>query len=198
VGRDGTLSDQTTFLKCCAMSVPASPQRPSRMESEPSNGRLEAAETTALLPNEPPEPIDSASIVPSIKLILLSSPVNSLLVFLPFALLSGYLEWSPPIIFLTNFFAMMPLAALLSFTTDNLSRRTGEALGGFLNVTFGNIMELIIGIVALRSGQIILIQTTMLGSMLSNLLFVSLSLCYFLSAANCCHRSLGSASSSGD
>ena len=48
----------------------------------------------------------------------------------------------------------------------------GQGIGGLLNVTFGNITELIVGIVALKAGQVKLIQTTMLGSILSSLLFV--------------------------
>ena len=142
------------------------------MDPERADGLPAADETTSLLPNEPPEEIETASFFTSIKIILLSSPINLFLIFLPFAILSGFLDWPPELIFVTNVFAMIPLASLLSYTTDRLSRRTGEALGSFLNVTFGNIMELIIGIVALRGGQITLIQTTMLGSILSNLLFV--------------------------
>ena len=84
-------------------------------------------------------------------------------------------------VFATNFFALMPLAGLLSFATEELSKKVGQAIGGLLNVTFGNATELIVGIVALKDGQVKLIQTTMLGSILSSLLFViSLSLCGYL------------------
>jgi glycopeptide antibiotics resistance protein len=151
------------------------------MASDHNYTSLQANETTPLFADENPAPDDlhqgqgpiaDATFLSSIKSILASNPTNVLLVFLPFALLSGFLEWSPRVIFFTNVFAMMPLASLLSFTTDCLSRWTGDAIGGFLNVTFGNVMELIIGIVALRNGEVALIQTTMLGSILSNLLFV--------------------------
>ena len=66
----------------------------------------------------------------------------------------------------------MPLASLLSVATEALSESAGPAIGGLLNVTFGNATELIVGIVSLRNGQVKLIQTTMLGSILSSLLFV--------------------------
>jgi len=107
-----------------------------------------------------------------LRTILFSGYINLLLIFLPFAILSGSLEWSPTIVFFTNFFAMMPLAALLSFATEELSKSAGQGIGGLLNVTFGNATELIVGIVALKKGQVKLIQTTMLGSILSSLLFV--------------------------
>ena len=107
-----------------------------------------------------------------IRTILFSGYINVLLIFLPFALISGALGWSPTVVFTTNFFAIMPLAALLSFATEELSKKVGQGLGGLLNVTFGNATELIVGIVALKDGQVKLIQTTMLGSILSSLLFV--------------------------
>jgi Ca2+:H+ antiporter len=116
--------------------------------------------------------VQSKNPLNDIRTILSSSFINVLLIFLPFALVSGALEWSPNIVFITNFFALMPLASLLSYATEELSKTAGQAIGGLLNVTFGNATELIVGIVALRDGQVKLIQTTMLGSILSSLLFV--------------------------
>ena len=126
-----------------------------------------------LLPNSHTQPIHSTNPLNDIRTILFNDYINILLIFLPFALLSGALEWSPTVVFITNFFALMPLAALLSFATDELSKSVGQGIGGLLNVTFGNATELIVGIVALKDGQVKLIQTTMLGSILSSLLFVS-------------------------
>lgn len=114
----------------------------------------------------------SANPLNDFRIILCSSYINVFLIFLPFALLSVPLGWSPTVVFVTNFFALMPLASLLSFATEELSKRAGQAIGGLLNVTFGNATELIVGIVALKDGQVKLIQTTMLGSILSSLLFV--------------------------
>jgi len=112
------------------------------------------------------------SLLSDLRIILFSGIINVFLLLLPFALLAEPLGWSPTIVFFTNFFAMMPLAGLLSFTTEELSKRVGQGIGSLLNVTFGNATELIVGIFALRSGQVKLIQTTMLGSILSSLLFV--------------------------
>ena len=107
-----------------------------------------------------------------LRVILFSNYVHVLLIVLPFGLASGALGWSPSVVFLTNCFAMVPLASLLSFATEDLSKGLGQGLGGLLNVTFGNATELIVGIVALKQGQVKLIQTAMLGSVLSSLLFV--------------------------
>jgi len=123
--------------------------------------------------DEIPHPaMTTADPVYAIRTILFSGYINILLLFLPFAITSGVLNWSPNIVFLTNFFAMMPLAALMSFSTEELSKRVGQGLGGLLNVTFGNATELIVGIIALKEGQVKLIQSAMLGSILSSLLFV--------------------------
>lgn len=46
------------------------------------------------------------------------------------------------------------------------------AVGGLLNATFGNATELIISIYALRSGMIRVVQQSLLGSILSNMLLV--------------------------
>lgn len=70
--------------------------------------------------------------------------VNFLLVFVPIGIVAGKLEWSPTAVFTLNFLAIIPLAAVLSFATEEISVRLGDALGGLLNATFGNAVELIV------------------------------------------------------
>ncbi|GMM39085.1 Vcx1 protein [Saccharomycopsis crataegensis] len=106
------------------------------------------------------------------SLIFKSSPVNVLLVFLPFGLLGGYLGWNAIAVFVLNFFAICALASILAFSTECISDHVGETLGALLNATFGNIVELIVSVIALRNNQIRIVQTSMLGSILSNLLLV--------------------------
>lgn len=112
------------------------------------------------------------SIVKTFKLTLGSSPVNYLLVFVPLGLLAGILNWSSNAIFWINFLAIVPLASLLAFATEELSEHTGETIGGLLNATFGNAVELIVSIIALKDNQVRIVQASMLGSILSNLLLV--------------------------
>ncbi|KXH67716.1 calcium/proton exchanger [Colletotrichum salicis] len=104
--------------------------------------------------------------------------VNFLLVMVPIGIVAGKLHWSPVAVFTINFFAIIPLAAVLSFATEQISMKLGEALGGLLNATFGNAVELIVSIVALKEGQIEVVQSSMLGSILSNLLLV-MGMCFF-------------------
>lgn len=62
----------------------------------------------------------------------------------PIGIVAGKLGWSPTAVFTLNFFAIIPLAAVLSFATEEISIKLGETLGGLLNATFGNAVELIV------------------------------------------------------
>jgi hypothetical protein len=77
---------------------------------------------------------------------LCSNYVNVLLVFVPLGIIAGSMQWSPTAVFILNFIAIMPLAALLSFATEELSAKLGQTLGGLCNATFGNAVELIVSI----------------------------------------------------
>jgi Ca2+:H+ antiporter len=113
------------------------------------------------------------------KVTLLSSYVNFLLVMVPIGIVAGHFGWSATAVFTINFLAIIPLAAVLSFATEELSVKLGETLGGLMNATFGNAVELIVSVVALKDGQIEVVQSSMLGSILSNLLLV-MGMCFFL------------------
>ncbi|KPV76345.1 uncharacterized protein RHOBADRAFT_25405 [Rhodotorula graminis WP1] len=76
-----------------------------------------------------------------------------------------------------SFIAIVPLAALLGFATEDIALRVGETIGGLLNATFGNAVELIIAILALTKGELDIVQSSMIGSILSNCLLV-LGMCF--------------------
>jgi len=44
---------------------------------------------------------------------------------------------NPLAVFVINFLAIIPLAGILSFSTEELALRVGETLGGLLNASFG-------------------------------------------------------------
>lgn len=118
-----------------------------------------------------------------IKNVLYSSPVNVLLLFVPLGIIWGFFELSYTWIFIFNFLAIIPLAAILSYATEELADNVGSTLGGLLNATFGNAVELIVSIIALKEGQVRIVQASMLGSLLSNLLLV-LGFCFVLGGYN--------------
>ena len=80
----------------------------------------------------------------AVKTTLYSDYANYLLVVVPFALISGALGWNEAVVFILNFVAMFPLAALLSYSTEQLSASVGQIVGGLLNATFGNAVEMIV------------------------------------------------------
>ncbi|KAF2830333.1 vacuolar calcium ion transporter-like protein /H(+) exchanger [Ophiobolus disseminans] len=104
--------------------------------------------------------------------VLTSSYVNVLLAFVPVGIIAGIMGWNPTAVFILNFISIIPLAALLSFATEELSAKMGQTFGGLMNATFGNAVELIVSIVALKQGEIRIVQSSMLGSILSNILLV--------------------------
>lgn len=114
----------------------------------------------------------SQMIIDPIVAIFKSSPVNYLLVFVPIGILAGVLEWNSTAVFWINFCAIVPLASILAFATEELSEHVGETIGGLLNATLGNAVEIIVSIIALRENQVRIVQASMLGSILSNLLLV--------------------------
>jgi len=114
----------------------------------------------------------SANVFNITKVTLLSNYVNILLVFVPLGIVAGIGHWDPVTVFVLNFFAIVPLAAVLSFATEEISMKLGQTMGGLLNATFGNAVELIVSIVALKNGEIRIVQSSMLGSILSNILLV--------------------------
>lgn len=113
-----------------------------------------------------------SEVTKTFMLTMKSSPVNYFLVFVPLGLIAGHLGWSSNAVFWLNFLAIVPLASLLAYATEELSEHTGETIGGLLNATFGNAVELIVSIIALKENQVRIVQASMLGSILSNLLLV--------------------------
>ncbi|KAK8052887.1 Ca2+ transporter [Apiospora saccharicola] len=113
-----------------------------------------------------------------IKATLLRSKINILLFCVPFGLVAGMTGVDPVAVFVINFFAIIPLAAVLSNATEDISAKLGEQLGGLLNATFGNAVELIVSVIALKERQYAVVKSSMIGSILSNLLLV-MGMCFF-------------------
>jgi Ca2+:H+ antiporter len=99
--------------------------------------------------------------------------MNWLLVFVPAAVLLRYLrpDWHTAI-FVLACLAIIPLAGWLGTATQHLAERSGEAIGGLLNATFGNAAELIIALVALRDNLQGVVKASLTGSIVGNLLLV--------------------------
>lgn len=96
-----------------------------------------------------------------------------LLVFVPalFAV-QHFHHGAHTVLFVLSVLAIVPLAALLSHATESVAAKTGDAVGGLLNATLGNLTELIIAFSALRAGQYMLVKASIAGAIVTNTLFM--------------------------
>jgi Ca2+:H+ antiporter len=95
-----------------------------------------------------------------------------LLVFVPVTLYLGLTHASPTWIFLSACLAVLPLAGLMGEATEHLTHHAGPGVGGLLNASFGNAAELIIGLMALRAGEVEVVKASLTGSIIGNILLV--------------------------
>jgi Ca2+:H+ antiporter len=95
-----------------------------------------------------------------------------LLIFVPVAIASHFLEWGATFTFIAAALAIIPLAGWMGHATEKIATVVGSSLGGLLNATFGNATELIIAIIALQAGLVEVVKASITGSIISNLLLV--------------------------
>jgi len=101
------------------------------------------------------------------------TPLLWLLVFVPVVLVAEHVKaGAHTLLFVLSVLAIVPLAALLSHATESVAAKTGDAVGGLLNATLGNLTELVIAISALRAGQIMLVKASIAGAIVTNTLFM--------------------------
>ena len=74
--------------------------------------------------------------------------------------------------FVLSALAVVPLAGILGEATEELSVHAGPRVGGLLNATFGNAAELIIGLLLVAKGELAVVEASIVGSILGNLLLV--------------------------
>lgn len=107
---------------------------------------------------------------------LTHSWINVLLIFVPIGIALNWVPMpgttKPTVVFALNAVAIIPLAGLLSHATESVASRMGDTWASLLNVTFGNAVELIIFIIALAKNEIRIVQASILGSILANLLLI--------------------------
>ena len=76
------------------------------------------------------------------------------------------------LLFVLSVLAIVPLTVLLSHATESVAAKTGDAVGGLLNATLGNLAELVIALAALRAGQYTLVKASIAGTIVTNTLFI--------------------------
>ncbi|KAF8896340.1 hypothetical protein BD779DRAFT_577402 [Infundibulicybe gibba] len=113
------------------------------------------------------------------RLICLGSWLNILLVLIPASwVLSITKEKSHGVVFILCILSLIPLVKLHDLVTRDLAIRIGGSKTGLLNASMSNIVEIVVAFSALRKCELRVVQSSLIGSMLSKLLLV-LGLCFF-------------------
>ena len=100
-----------------------------------------------------------------VRSVLAEAPLAWLLFAVPLAAWMHHARpESPLLVFVLACVAIVPLAALLSHATESVAAKTGDAIGGLLNATLGNLTELVIAFTALRDGQYLLVKASLAGA----------------------------------
>jgi Ca2+:H+ antiporter len=101
------------------------------------------------------------------------NPMLWLLTFVPVVFAAAKLKpEAHTLLFVLSVLAIVPLATLLSHATESVSAKTGDAAGGLLNATLGNLTELVIALTALRAGEYMLVKASIAGAIVTNTLFM--------------------------
>uniref|UniRef100_A0A2P2L0N5 Vacuolar cation/proton exchanger n=1 Tax=Rhizophora mucronata TaxID=61149 RepID=A0A2P2L0N5_RHIMU len=108
----------------------------------------------------------------SINTVIFSNKLNWLMLFGPLTIFVNLLTHHKGWVFFLSLLGIIPLAERLGYATEQLAFYTGPTVGGLLNATLGNATELIIAIHAMKGGMTRIVQLSLLGSILSNMLLV--------------------------
>src|SRR5438034_11316495 len=101
------------------------------------------------------------------------TPLLWMLVFVPVVLVAARIAPAAhTVLFVFAILAIVPLAALLSHATEAVSEKTGDAVGGLLNATLGNLTEVLIAVTALHAGEYMLVKASIAGAIVTNSLFM--------------------------
>lgn len=108
-----------------------------------------------------------------IRTIVMTSKLNVLLVFVPIGIAFNFLPGMPAVlVFACNTISLVPLSSLLAYATECIASELGDTIGALINISLGNLIELITLFVALKDGKVHIVQAALVGSILVNLLMV--------------------------
>ncbi len=103
---------------------------------------------------------------------MLRPSLSWLLALVPVSLALQLASAPPLAVFACACLGIVPLAALIGRSTEELAIHAGPRVGGLLNASFGNITELIISILLVAAGEFEVVRASLIGSILGNLLLV--------------------------
>lgn len=102
-----------------------------------------------------------------------------LLIFIPISIFFGLFTKNETLTFITSILSIIPLARIMGYVTKEISLQTNPTVSGLISATFGNAIEMIIAIFALKNGLIDVVKASLIGSIIGNiLLLVGLSVLF--------------------
>ncbi|KAJ1555924.1 hypothetical protein HK405_010496, partial [Cladochytrium tenue] len=146
------------------------------LAQQPGVGRSHSSPARRAASDASTEP----TVMSSIKAALLANWYLNIaaVIFFPLGIMAHVLKWGTAASFVLNFLAIIPLAKCLDFAVDQMTLRFGMTLGVLLDISFGNAVELILGIITLKAGLLRVLLASLIGSILSNNL-LALGVCFF-------------------
>ncbi|RFU68108.1 calcium/proton exchanger [Peribacillus saganii] len=90
----------------------------------------------------------------------------------PLSVAGSLMHWPSVLMFIIYCLTIVALASFMGRATESLAVVLGPRIGGLLNATFGNAVELIISIFAIKAGLIEVVLASLTGSVIGNLLLV--------------------------
>jgi Ca2+:H+ antiporter len=98
--------------------------------------------------------------------------IGAVVVFTVLAGVAHYGGWASIVAFLFATVALAGLAHVVSVGVESVGEMLGAGIAGFMQATLGNLPELFLVIFALREGEAVVAQSTVIGSIFSNALLV--------------------------
>ncbi|KAI1427086.1 hypothetical protein F5Y12DRAFT_738552 [Xylaria sp. FL1777] len=108
----------------------------------------------------------------SLSFIFFSSYLNYLVIFVPLGIVTYHFGSPRSVVFATNAIAIVPLSNILAYATECIAADLGDAVGALMNISFGNLVEIIMFFAALRYNHIRVVKSALVGSILVNLLLI--------------------------
>ncbi|WP_462408780.1 calcium/proton exchanger [Neobacillus sp. Marseille-QA0830] len=91
----------------------------------------------------------------------------------PVSVIGSLMHWPSMMMFIIYCLTIVALSSFMGRATESLAIVAGPRIGGLLNATFGNAVELIISIFSLQAGLTGVVLASLTGSVLGNLLLVA-------------------------
>ena len=101
-----------------------------------------------------------------------SHPIDLLLTFIPVSIACYLLHATPVISFFAAAAAVVAISHLMVEATGIISQRVSSTISALVNATFGNAIEFMIAIFALRAGLVTMVKASITGSIILNVLFL--------------------------